>query len=110
SHYFLESCSRGVFARLAGEQSRWRQVRVPSDFPERLAEYLGEINAMHPFREGNERAQRAFISCLTAAHGFQISWDKMDQPSMMQASIASMRGNDRMLADLLRKNLISPTE
>lgn len=109
SHHFLESYSSGVFARLEGEQNQWRREGVPSDFPERLAEYLGEINAMHPFREGNGRTQRAFISCVAAAHGFQILWEKMDQSSMIRASIASMQGDDRMLGDLLGKNLISAT-
>src|SRR3984957_16579197 len=35
---------------------------LPRDvFPERLTYYLGEINAVRPFREGNGRAQRAFF-------------------------------------------------
>ena len=35
---------------------------LPADrLADRLAYYLGEINAAHPFREGNGRAQRAFI-------------------------------------------------
>lgn len=105
THHFLESYSHGVFARLAEERTQWRQKGVPTDFPECLAEYLGEINAMHPFREGNGRTQRAFIGCLAAAHGFQILWEKMDQHSMTRASILSMQGDDRMLADLLGKNL-----
>ena len=28
--------------------------------------YLSEINALHPFREGNDRTQRAFISQVAA--------------------------------------------
>jgi cell filamentation protein len=33
-------------------------------FVGRLAYYLGEVNALHPFREGNGRAQRAFFGRL----------------------------------------------
>ncbi len=33
-------------------------------FVGRLAYYLGEVNALHPFREGNGRAQRAFFAQL----------------------------------------------
>jgi fido (protein-threonine AMPylation protein) len=36
-------------------------------FTERLTYYLGEINAIHPFREGNGRAQRAFFRQLAGA-------------------------------------------
>lgn len=35
-----------------------------NDMPKRLAYYLSEINAIHPFREGNGRAQRAFIEVM----------------------------------------------
>ena len=31
---------------------------------ERLAYYLGEINMIHPFREGNGRTQRIYIEQL----------------------------------------------
>ncbi len=30
-------------------------------FSQRAGHYLGEINAVHPFREGNGRAQQEFI-------------------------------------------------
>jgi cell filamentation protein len=33
-------------------------------FAERLAHYYAEVNAVHPFREGNGRAQRAFLRQL----------------------------------------------
>lgn len=105
SHHFLESYSRGVFMRLTEERRRWQREGVPRDFPERLAECLGEINAMHPFREGNGRTQRVFVGCLAATQGFRICWENMDQSSMTEASIASMTGSDHQLAGLLRENL-----
>ena len=39
-------------------------------FVGRLAYYLGEVNALHPFREGNGRAQRAFFGQLARDTGF----------------------------------------
>jgi cell filamentation protein len=35
----------------------------------RLAHYMAEINAVHPFREGNGRTQRAFVGQLAAQAG-----------------------------------------
>jgi len=35
---------------------------VPREsFLDRLTHYFAEVNAIHPFREGNGRAQRAFF-------------------------------------------------
>ena len=44
-----------------------------SRFGNRGAYYLGEINAVHPFREGNGRTQREFIRQLGVRNG----WDNL---------------------------------
>jgi cell filamentation protein len=41
---------------------------------DRLTYYLAEINATHPFREGNGRAQRAFVAQLAADAGYRVDW------------------------------------
>jgi cell filamentation protein len=51
--------------------------RVP--FLDRIAYYYGEINAIHPFREGNGRTQRAFLRQLCAAAGWSIDWTQLDK-------------------------------
>ena len=38
-------------------------------FIDRLTYYLGEVNAVHPFREGNGRTQRAFLSSSPTTPG-----------------------------------------
>ena len=43
-----------------------------------LAEVLTEVNALHPFREGNGRAQRAFFRQLVAAAGWRLDWSGVD--------------------------------
>ena len=42
-------------------------------FVERLAEYWGEINTIHSFREGNTRTQFAFFSQLAHNAGFSLN-------------------------------------
>ena len=41
----------------------------------RGAYYLGEINAIHPFREGNGRTQREFIRELALLSGLMTDWN-----------------------------------
>ena len=53
----------------------------------RLAYYLCEINAIHPFREGNGRAQRQFIKQLAFDAGFYLDFTGISNEEMIQASI-----------------------
>jgi len=59
----IEAYSAEVFGALARE----RYLRgLPRDsFLDRLAHYFAEVNAIHPFREGNGRVQRAFFHQLS---------------------------------------------
>jgi cell filamentation protein len=64
---------------------------------------LGEINAAHPFREGNGRAQREFIRELGIEAGFMIDWSRMNRRQMMAASRESFStGDSSGLAALIR--------
>jgi cell filamentation protein len=65
-----------------------------TDFAKRAAFYLSEINAIHPFREGNGRTQREFIRQLAVNSGFQLSWSGFTQREMTVASIASFKQGD----------------
>jgi cell filamentation protein len=44
-----------------------------------LAHYLSEINAIHPFREGNGRVQRLFISQLAKQAGYTLDYSALGQ-------------------------------
>jgi cell filamentation protein len=61
---------------------------LPRDaFTERLTYYLGEVNAIHPFREGNGRTQRAFFEQLAGDAGFIVSWPA----AVVAAGLADVR-------------------
>lgn len=55
----------------------------------RLAHYMGELNAIHPFREGNGRTQRIFIKLLALKNGFDIDYSTISSEEMLEASILS---------------------
>lgn len=69
----------------------------------RGAYYLGEINAIHPFREGNGRAQREFIRELGIRNGLTIDWSQVSQEEMIEASRRSLRIDNTGLEQALRK-------
>lgn len=49
------------------EKEQWLVGSEPESFVERAAYYTREINAVHPFREGNRRAIRFYLDVLSAA-------------------------------------------
>lgn len=105
SHLHIEAYLNQLFARLASERETWESSMSGVDMVERLSHYLGEINAAHPFRDGNGRTQRIFIGQLANRYGFLIRWDTMTAREMLEALIASFAGESESLASLLRANL-----
>jgi cell filamentation protein len=84
----------------------------PATFAMRAAFYLGEINAIHPFREGNGRTQREFVRQLAVQAGHPLSWSVVGtgftQQQMVDASILShMRGDNTGLAAIIEAALLS---
>ena len=102
-HAHIASAAAPIFKQLADEKCL--AGLGPSAFSERAAHYLGELNALHPFREGNGRAQREFVSQLAHANGYYIAWENVDRRDMLEASIDSFTGNTSKLATLIRDNL-----
>src|SRR5712691_7683176 len=66
----------------------------PEWFARRAGFYLGEINAVHAFREGNGRAQREFIRTLGAQAGFVIDWSRITRDDMITGSRESFETGD----------------
>lgn len=71
-------------------------------FASRAGFFLGEINAAHPFREGNGRTQREFIRELGLYSGFVIDWSCIGRDQMTAASRENFQtGNISGLAALI---------
>jgi fido (protein-threonine AMPylation protein) len=102
-HAHIGSAAAPIFQKLADE--KYLAGLGPAGFGDRSAHYLGELNALHPFREGNGRAQREFISHLAYAAGYYIAWEKVKQAEMLEASIESFKGCTSKLAEVIRDNL-----
>ena len=99
----IESSSSDIFRALRGENFLQGLARRP--FVDRLTFYLGEVNAVHPFREGNGRTQRAFFEQLADDAGYTLSWQRLDAARNIDASASIMRGDAepmrKMLDDLV---------
>jgi len=65
--------------------------------PERLAHYLSEINVMHPFREGNGRAQRLFIEYLALVAGYRMDFTDVTASEMIEASVRAFDRDESLM-------------
>ncbi len=72
----------------------------------RLTHYLAEINATHPFREGNGRTQRSFLGQLAADAGYLIAWERLDPQRNINASRVAHRGDNRPLRAMLAELIV----
>ena len=103
-HMMIESAARQLFGQLAKEQNLHG---LDADrFSQRAGHYLGEINVLHPFREGSGRAQREFIAQLALKAGHPIDWTGISQAEMVHASIAAYNSDAAELAGLIRRALV----
>ena len=85
---FLDSYSQDIFGRLK-KQDNFLLGLPKQQAIKKLAEYMGDINALHPFREGNGRTQREFIKYLSKVTGIELHMDKVTSDRMMDASLKS---------------------
>jgi cell filamentation protein len=102
----IERYAADVLHQLAVERNLQGLER--GRFVERLTHYYAEINAIHPFREGNGRAQRAFMRQLALDAGHTLAWEHLDAQMLVHASKCSFRGDNNPLGDLIEKILDLP--
>ncbi len=99
----IEGYAAAMFAELAGEE--YLRGLSRDRFADRLTHYYAEINAVHPFRDGNGRAQRAFLRQLALDAGHTLAWDHLDSDSLVFASQRSFQGDNLPLCELIDRLL-----
>ena len=74
-------------------------------FIAKTAEFLGELNAIHPFREGNGRAQLTFVRQLGFRSGHPFRSEAIEKDAFLYAMIESFHGRIDALIDELERML-----
>lgn len=76
-----------------------------NQFVEHMAFFMGELNVLHPFRDGNGRALREYVRYLSARAGHPLTWDGVTSQEMIDASISAYHGHAKPLADILLRQI-----
>ena len=96
---YIDGEMRRLFSELV-RQEHFRD-RSPADFPALAAHFLAELNAIHPFREGNGRTQLSFLTLLAEQAGHHLALERVNPEAMLRAMIKSFEGDERPLAALV---------
>lgn len=86
---FISSYSEDIFYKLQKDKYL---INTPKEkIIDKLAYYFSEINALHPFREGNGRTQREYTKLLACVAGYQLDFSGISQNEMIEASHKAFR-------------------
>jgi len=97
---YIDREMRRVFADLT-EREHLRGL-ISTSFAAHAAHFLAELNAVHPFREGNGRTQLSFLTILAEQARHPLAFERMDPDAMLGAMITSFDGDETPLATLIR--------
>jgi cell filamentation protein len=88
---YIDREMKKLFERLKAEPFLAGATR--DAFVTAAADFLAELNAIHPFREGNGRSQLAFLHLLGLRAGHCFNLNAIDRETFLPAMIASFGGN-----------------
>ena len=86
----IEAVADACFKRL--KDKNYFQNQSFDDFIDDIVDFYCTTNMLHPFREGNGRTQRIFITQLIQLNGYSINFDKIDTDELMMATIQAANG------------------
>lgn len=102
---YIEEQSSQLFSNLAEEEHLRELERA--EFADRLTYYFSELNAIHPFREGNGRTQRIFFEQLAREAGYALDWSKTTEHENVEACVAAIEGDNDQLRGILDRILVT---
>lgn len=97
-HDNIEEIGQLKFKRLVGLSYLNNMDEI--NFFNKLTELYNELNMLHPFREGNGRTLRLFITLLVRNTGRDISFADCDNDLLMIATIKAAQGDLSLLKSI----------
>ena len=93
--------AKRIFGRL--QQEQYLQGLPQDKLLDRITWYVSELNVLHPFREGNGRALRAWLRQLGLHNGLLLKFEKLEPDEWLRASIAAYAGDLQPMGKLLER-------
>ena len=106
---YLEKMASDIFDKLRNAKFL-RGLDDIDEFINELAYYMGEMEALHPFMDGNGRTTRYFFTDLARKAGYDIIWSATDPDRYLEGNIAAIDGDYQPLVDVLEEAVIPIVE
>lgn len=87
-------------------RSRFLSGLSPADFAGQAAVIVGDINYIHPFREGNGRSQLQYLKQLADKAGHRLDLARIDGPRWIEASVSSHATDYGPMAALIGETIV----
>ena len=81
------------------------RASAPGAFAEGAGPLLGDVNHVHPFREGNGRTQLQYLKQLAARAGHGLDLTRVDRAAWLKASRRSNAGDHAAMTGCIRSAL-----
>jgi fido (protein-threonine AMPylation protein) len=105
----IEGYAAEVFDQLASDNHL--RGRDHDGFVDGLADLWSDVNALHPFREGNGRSTRAFLAQPADDAGYHVAWNGLDPDRNNAAAIEGLYGDNApmraLLSELVGSSLVA---
>jgi len=85
------------------QEQRFLRGLEATDFSRHASHFLAELNAVHPFREGNGRTQLTFLALIADGAGHPLDLDRLEGAAMLAAMVESFSGNEAPLATIIQR-------
>ena len=99
----IENQAKLIFGRLK-ERNYFKDL-AHHEFVTEIVDFYCSANNLHPFREGNGRTQRAFLTQLIWNAGYDISFADIDTDLLMIATIQASQGVTDLLTQFFDENI-----
>lgn len=95
---------KALFSRL--REAEFYAGLAPPEFARQAAHFLADLNAIHPFREGNGRSQLSFVALIAVRAGHSLVLERLDPETFLGAMVSSFGGDEVPLVQQLRGLMI----
>jgi cell filamentation protein, protein adenylyltransferase len=98
---YIQTGMSDVHRRLV--QAKFLKGLEANEFARQAGVIIGDVNYVHPFREGNGRTQAQYLKQLAAQAGHELDLRRIDPALWIEASKASHGADYELMARVIRR-------
>ena len=101
---YIQTGMADVHRRLT--RARFLKRLPANDFAHEAGIIIGDINYIHPFREGNGRTQAEYLKQLAEQAGHPLDLRRIEPAAWIEASKASHAADHKLMAETIQRAIV----